>query len=485
MSLALCIIGFILIVAGVVGYGYYFKNKFYNFKENFSPYLLKKNCLYLLVPALSFLIGFVLVTTRYYTNPYILSYFESNSITVTSLSYFMIYFGEILFVLFLITFLSCLFFRMYLSRKNKKFDKILRIIQYVSIVACVGFFLMYMEGQAPYLIYPLANVIVFCKNGVVMINTNSTSGKAYLSNLGDSFHFQIALYAIFIISGACLVFYICDHKLYKEYGHHGLITTCFFIAFPCGILGARAWYVIGNWTRDGFNLDPSKIFRIWEGGLAIMGGAVFGIIAGITVMIIYKIVNSRYKPIDYLLLVDIIVPTILVAQAIGRFGNFFNNEVHGEAFNVSYFGWLPSFIKNNMHYSSTCKTLDSSEIYLPLFFIEGVVNLCGYFFIEYGLMNLFGLKYKLNHDYHPGGSCVGWYIAWYGATRAVLEPLRNHNYNMGENDKFSNVSAYYMIGIGMFIVICCIVLKILNEKGIIKYQWQKYNEQLKEEGEIE
>lgn len=478
MSTAFVIIGFILIFAGIISYGIMFKKKFYNQKDEFNVEILKKNILYLVVPGLLFLLGFIFVTICYYINPYILNYFTENSITVSTLDNFMIYFGEIMFVICLFSFLTCLFFRMYLSKNNKKLNLIIRIIQYVTAVGAVGFFLMYMQGQAAYLIYPLANVIVFCKDGIILVNSNSQS--SYISSLSGTFHFQVALYALFIIGGACLVFYICDHKMYKEYGHHGLITTCFFIAFPCGILGARAWYVIGNWTRDGFDVDPLKIFRVWEGGLAIMGGAVFGIIAGITVMIVYKIKSSRYKPIDYLLLVDIIVPTILVAQAIGRTGNFFNNEVHGDPVSIEYFNWLPTFIKNNMHYTSAASsgTLDANHIYVPLFFIEAIVNLCGYFFIEYGIKNLFGFNYYKKHNYHADGSLVGWYIAWYGATRAVLEPMRDVAYNMGKNNNFSNVSAYVMIGIGLFIVLVCVVLKILNEKGIFKYQWQKYAEKV-------
>jgi len=488
MSTFFVIIGFIFIITGITTFAYFFKKKFYNFKESFGVEILKKSWYFIGISIVLFLLGFIFVTLCYYNNPIVLSYFSENNISVSGGDYAAIFLGEIFFVLFLGSFIFCLFSRMYLSRKNKKLDLILRIVQYVSIVASIGFFLLYMEGQADYLIYPLANVITFSSKGINLINTNSSSGKTFLNEIGEGFHFQIAFYAIFIISGAFLVLYICDHKLYKKYGHHNLITTCFFIAFPCGIIGARIWYVIGNWTRDGFNLNPARIFYIWEGGLAIMGGAIFGIIAGIAVMIVYKIVNSRYKVIDYLLLVDIIVPTILVAQAIGRFGNFFNNEVHGQVVDISYWNWLPSFIKNNMHYSSSSGSfymygdstnpfsapLDETHIFAPLFLIEGMVNLFGYFFIEYGIMNLFGVKQSKKKDYHAGGSLVGWYISWYGLTRVILEPLRSQAYNMGENDDFSLVSAYVMVGGGLFIVLVCIILKILNSKGKFEYQWQKY-----------
>ena len=118
--------------------------------------------------------------------------------------------------------------------------------------------------------------------------------------------------------------------------------------------------------------------------------------------------------------------------------------------------------------------LNANEIYLPLFFIEALVNITGYFFIEYGIKNLFGINRHFKHNYHADGSCVGWYIMWYGATRAILEPLRDSRFNMGSDGNFSNVSSYFMIGSGALIILICVVLKILNEKKIIVYQWQKY-----------
>lgn len=83
----------------------------------------------------------------------------------------------------------------------------------------------------------------------------------------------IAFYALFILAGALLVLAICDHEFYKKYGRHGILEPIFYLAFPAGIVGARIWYVAGNWTRNGYNEDFLQVFRIWEGGLAIMGGA--------------------------------------------------------------------------------------------------------------------------------------------------------------------------------------------------------------------
>ena len=474
MSIAFNIIGFLCLFIGIGLYGFNFKKKFYDYRDNFNLTFFKKNIKYLLIPALIFVCGTLLIGGGYYTSN-VLSDLKAIDPEFKFNNIVLIFIFLLLFDLFLITFLTIMFILLYLinKRKTDKFKIWLRVIMYVSLVAAILCLYGSLEFSVPNLIFPLANRIIVSKEGIWLLNNETTKYNELMAKIGKSFKFEIALYALFIVSGACLVLYICDYKLWNIYGHHGLITTCFFVAFPCGILGARAWYVIGEWEE--FASNPIRMFYIWEGGLAIMGGAVFGIIAGVIVMIFYKIKNERYKAIDYLLLVDIIVPTILVAQAIGRFGNFFNNEVHGNVVNESYFMWIPSFIRENMKFSSVHSgKLNANEIYLPLFFIEALVNITGYFFIEYGIKNLFGINRHFKHNYHADGSCVGWYIMWYGATRAILEPLRDSRFNMGSDGNFSNVSSYFMIGSGALIILICIVLKILNEKKIIVYQWQKY-----------
>jgi phosphatidylglycerol---prolipoprotein diacylglyceryl transferase len=475
MSLAITIFATIFIIGGVGSYAYFFMKKFYDFKEQFDLKFLKSNILYLAIPGIILLIGFYLAQIAYFTNGYIINYLSTNSITISSIDIAYIILGTFFFIVSLWSFFTILFIRMYLKKiDDKKASLIMRISQYVSVVGAIGFFIMMMQGNAAYLIYPLANQITFSSKGILL---EYRAGKSQ-----DAF-FSIALYAIFIISGACLVLYICDYKLFKIYGQHGLITVVFFIAFPCGIIGARAWYVIGEWSN--YVNNPLEMFAIWDGGLAIMGGAVFGIITGVVYLIIMQIKSSRYKAIDYLVLVDIVVPTILVAQGIGRIGNFFNCEVHGNAVDIANWMWIPTFIRNNMHYSSSGPTLGADKIYMPLFFIEAIINFAGYFFIEYGIMNLFGIKQRTGKDYHANGSLVGWYLAWYGATRAILEPLRYSAYNMGDDGMRSVVSSYVMIGVGLFIVAIFIVLKVLNLKGKFKYPRQRYLESHKNDNVLE
>lgn len=463
LGILFCIISLLLIVGGAIYLGYSEKKilKLENFELKET---IKKNLLSFLIILFCFVIGLVFAVLAFFYDSSNLSYFNSNDLVFSPLNMFYSYFGAIFFGIFAFVLIHLMIWLLYAKNIPNKTRKLLRIILVISIVGVIGFLLMLMEGLSSYLSYPLCNQILISSKGIKMIYNNGSYDSS-------GFHLSISLYSLCIVGGACLVLYICDYKIFRKYGKHGLLTGCFLVAFPCGIIGARIWYVIGEWYK--YADDPIRALYIWEGGLAIMGGAIFGIIAGVTFMLLIRIKNPIYKKIDYFDLVDIIVPTILVAQAIGRWGNFFNCEVHGNPSSIVYWNWLPTFIKNNMHYSSTASSLGSDEIYVPLYLIEGIVNLFGYFFIEYGIRNLFGLNHKFKKNLHSEGTLVGWYISWYGATRAILEPLRYGSYNMGEDGNWSIVSAYVMIGLGVFIIIIFAMLKILNEKKIFKYTWQK------------
>ncbi|MBE6133195.1 MAG: prolipoprotein diacylglyceryl transferase [Erysipelotrichaceae bacterium] len=250
---------------------------------------------------------------------------------------------------------------------------------------------------------------------------------------------NIAFYAICILSGALFVYGLCDHFHYKKYGKHGLIDSTFLIAFPAGIIGARIAYVIGNW-HEFSRRDFWHVFAIWEGGLTILGGAIAGIVVGV----LWYMHKNKGKSIWWA--VDVIVPTILIAQAFGRWGNFFNCEVHGGLVPIDMWRWLPSFIVQNARFSSANGWAPDGFIYAPLFFVEVVVNLLGYFV----LAHLFGIRLKKITE--PGDLCFG-YIIWYGATRVFMEPLRDSSYNMGSDGYWSWLWSLIFVGVGTLLIV--------------------------------
>ena len=267
------------------------------------------------------------------------------------------------------------------------------------IVAALTLF-MWLDGYAPYLSYPIVNGIKFDEG---FVNPG----------MGDEHRPNLAWYALCIVSGAVLVYFISDHLMYKEYGEHGICESTFYVAFPAGVIGARIWYCVG----EGMPLD--QWIEIWRGGLTVVGGALTGIIVGV-LWFMWR--NPKYS---IFVAVDCIVPTILIAQAIGRWGNFFNCEVHGLEVSLDYFKWMPEIIQLNSAFSCQHGAASSGMIWLPLFLIEGIINVLGYFVIAH----VFGKR--LFKILEPGDLGIA-YIIWYGMTRVILEPYRDFAFNMSQ-----------------------------------------------------
>ena len=144
------------------------------------------------------------------------------------------------------------------------------------------------------------------------------------------------LLLIAFIVGSVLVIKESKKKNIPEDYLYNLI----FYGLIIGILGARLYYVL-------FNLDyyldyPQEILMIWNGGLAIHGG----IIATLIFLLIY----SKKKKVSSLLMTDIIVVGLIIAQAIGRWGNFFNSEAYGRIVSKAFLEniHIPNFIINGM-----------------------------------------------------------------------------------------------------------------------------------------
>ena len=372
---------------------------------------------------------------------------------------FQLVIGALLFSGGLMVAINCFTIHYYGRNIPEKLDKWLFRMQLIGFIVAAIFFFIWTNGLAPYLTYPLANGISF-KEGIV------TPASDTMPNL--------AFYALCIIGGAGIVYFVCDHYMYKEYGQHGILESTFFVAFPAGILGARIWYVVGNWAKE-FDygramsyIGEVKIWAplaIWNGGLTILGGAIMGIVVGVA----WFLWRNKGKSIWFA--VDMIVPTILIAQAVGRWGNFFNCEVHGLLVDENYFKWLPEIILENARYSSTAGWAPAGQIYVPLFFIECISNLFGYFLIAH----VFG---KLLGKYHePGDLCFG-YVIWYGLTRVLMEPLRSQEYQMGEDGYWSWVWSMIFVLAGTLLIVINHLVRYFIKKKKNTYQVQSYDIQL-------
>lgn len=174
-----------------------------------------------------------------------------------------------------------------------------------------------------------------------------------------------------------------------------LITT------PIGILGARVFYVIMNWSY--FSRSLSEIYKIWHGGLAIYGGIVFGIIT------IYLF--CRHRKISTLQLLDHIVVYLVLGQVIGRWGNFVNQELFGPNTNLPW-AMTGDIIRNTIIAEQFPGVNPDLPVH-PLFLYESLWNLAAFFILLW-----FRKRKKLE------GEVFSLYMIFYGGARFTIDSLR-------------------------------------------------------------
>ena len=316
---------------------------------------------------------------------------------------------------------------------DEKQRKISRILTFVAIPLLVGGLILFTEGFAHHI--PLGEAL---PNGI-----SFTQG---LVRPGESSGFTIKFYGILIVCGALFPLAITDHMFYKKYGAHNLADSLFIFAFLMGVVGARLWFCLVL-EPEWYLAHPADILKITNGGMAIQGGALLGIIAGVSFVLIFR------KYIDIRYAMDVAIPTILIAQCIGRWGNFFNQEVYGAALGTDALGFLPTIIRNNMFIGG--------EYRVPLFLIEGAINLAGYFIIRY----FFG---KLCHCHTGLGYQASFYLIWYGMVRAILEPLREgFTLNVGSSEAYgymqSWIVSFVMIGVGILLFLMFLTIHLVRK----------------------
>ena len=203
---------------------------------------------------------------------------------------------------------------------------------------------------------------------------------------------HIYLYGILIALGFILAILFCA----KRAPGFGISADCFYDLviwlIPLSILGARLYYVA--FQADYYLLHPGEILAVWEGGLAIYGG----LIAGLLTVLVF----CRIRKVSFPAMLDVISFGVLIGQAIGRWGNFFNREAFGA--------------ETNLFCRMGLTTPDGSQIFVhPTFLYESLWNLCGLVFLL-----LFTKLGKRRYN----GQCILIYFLWYGLGRSWIEGLR-------------------------------------------------------------
>ena len=237
---------------------------------------------------------------------------------------------------------------------------------------------------------------------------------------------SIYWYSIFVVLGILFALFIIMREVKRQQINTYFFTNLIFYTLLFGILGARLYYVLFN--LDYYLLFPLDIIKIWQGGLAIHGG----IIAGLITMIVYC---KKYK-VNILKTLDISCVGLIIGQAIGRWGNFFNQEAHGSIVTKDFLKniKLPQFIIDGMY-------IDGSY-YHPTFLYESIWCLIGFVI----------LLFFRRRQYNKVGQTIAFYMIWYSIGRFFIESLRTDSLMIG-NFKIAQIISIIMIITGIIIII--------------------------------
>ena len=244
--------------------------------------------------------------------------------------------------------------------------------------------------------------------------------------------FTIYYYAIIIVFGIICAAVVAG-ILFK---HRNLpadwILDLLLCVLPLGIIGARTFFCL---------TDPSTSIADWftkfrDGGLSIIGGVIGGTLGVVLFCLIHKL--------NFLRVADCVVPGVILAQAIGRWGNFANQEVYGPEITNPALQWFPMGVFID----------DVQEWHYAFFFYESVLNLLIF-------IGLFLLMWKFTKK--PHGLALSGYLFGYGVVRSIMEPLRDSQFILGSSLPISHVFALCMaIGGAVLFVAILLVNKKLH-----------------------
>ncbi len=263
---------------------------------------------------------------------------------------------------------------------------------------------------------------------------------------------EIQWYGVFVFLGFCTAILLACLKLWKQYkiSVEPFYWFC-LMGIPAAILGARFWSCC---------LGDAKWPDFWyfsKGGLAIEGGVVLTVIVAciwfpyILKKPKYQIRDLQVKPevvrqVSMWCYVDAIIPCILVGQFLGRWGNYFNQELYGPVVTNESFQWFLYRCLPYMYINGSWR--------VPLFLYEGLSNLIFFFILYFGIERISKRKC---------GDLGLIYFLWYGILRTIMEPFRYH--------KFTFKNTYIMSGIWIAAAFCLLLLNWFVFPKLRKYRF--------------
>ncbi|USG67717.1 prolipoprotein diacylglyceryl transferase [Brevibacillus ruminantium] len=197
------------------------------------------------------------------------------------------------------------------------------------------------------------------------------------------------------------------------------------LIIPAAIICARAYYVIFEWNQ--YKDDLLSVFYVWHGGLAIHGGLIGGVLAG------YYYVRKHKLP--FLLLGDAMIPSVILGQAIGRWGNFINQEAHGGPATEEFMMNFPAFIRDQMYING--------QYYHPTFLYESMWNL-----LVFGLLMAMLYRFK-----RFDGQVLFSYLILYSLGRFFIEGMRTDSLLIGGTLRVAQLVSLSLIAVGVILLL--------------------------------
>lgn len=256
------------------------------------------------------------------------------------------------------------------------------------------------------------------------------------------FGLDVRYYSLFILIGVGIAYFMIVKEAKRFNISSDFIFNMFFWTLVVGIIGARLYYVVFNW--DYFGSHISEIWQIWNGGLAIHGGIIFG-------LIMVSIYTKKHN-IRTIKIIDMIVVPLILAQALGRWGNFFNSEAYGAATTLNHLRNLhiPEFVIDGMNINGI--------YYTPTFFYESLWCLLGFII-------MFVLRRR---KFIKVGQVTSIYLIWYGVGRFFIEASRTDSLIL-LGFKMAQIVSIVFVVIGLILFI----------KGFLKSKYEDlYNEKV-------
>jgi len=242
--------------------------------------------------------------------------------------------------------------------------------------------------------------------------------------------FRIHAYAICILIGIFLATAVTSRRLTKRGGEPGVVLDIILWAVPLGIVGARIFHVLTH-PDDYFGAGKNlwEVFAVWNGGIAIFGALIGGAVGAY--------IGCHRAGIRFWSFADAVAPALLLAQAMGRLGNWFNHELFG----------LPTTLPWGLEIETTNAAypvgLPAGTLFHPTFLYEIVWNLVGV-----AVILILERKFRLRW-----GTSLGVYLIWYGVGRSIFETIRVDPSEIFLGLRTNVWAALFAVALGLVIIL--------------------------------